>query len=84
MQFSKRYTQFLILPAALSLLALVAILLWGLKPGIDLAGGSLVQISFPNGRPDIAQVESMVAKLNVGQSRVQPASTKSRACYGLQ
>ncbi len=43
---TKNLTYFLILPAALSVVALVAIALWGLKPGIDLAGGSILQVSY--------------------------------------
>ena len=65
-------TQFFILPAALSLLALVALLLWGLRPGIDLAGGSLLQVSYPNGRPPISEVQQLADKLNFGEVRIQP------------
>ncbi len=41
---------FLIIPVFFSVLAVVAILMFGLKPGIDLTGGSLLQVSYPNGR----------------------------------
>ncbi|MGH7141320.1 MAG: protein translocase subunit SecF [Minisyncoccia bacterium] len=73
MHFSKYYKQFLILPAAFSLLALIALLLWGLKPSIDLVGGSLLQVSFPNGRPQVSQVEQIVAAIQSGETHIQPA-----------
>ncbi len=37
-------------------LALAAWLLWGLKPGIDFTGGSLLEIEFSQNRPAIEQV----------------------------
>ena len=47
-----------ILPAVFSILALFAIVQWGLKPGIDLAGGSMLQVSFDE-RPKIEEVKSL-------------------------
>ncbi len=73
--FKKNVYNFLLLPGVISLLALFAILTWGLKPGIDLAGGSLLQVSYPKGRPPIEQVQALAAKLNFGEVRVQPTGT---------
>ena len=68
-----RYAKyFLIVPAAISLVALLALALWGLKPGIDLSGGSLLQVSFPGGRPAVTEVQKVVATLPIGEVRVQP------------
>lgn len=63
---------FFILPGIFSILAVVAIVTWGLKPGIDLAGGSLVQVTYPDGRPSVEDVRSVVAPLEYGQVFVQP------------
>ena len=71
MTFATYYKRLLILPALLSLAALAALFMWGLKPGIDLAGGSLLQVTYPGGRPTAAQVESAVAPLALGEMRVQ-------------
>lgn len=76
MQFSKHYKRFLLLPAVLSLLSLTALLLWGLHPGIDLAGGSLLQVSYTDSRPTTTQVEQIVSQFRLGDVRVQPASTQ--------
>lgn len=67
---------FFILPAALSLLAAIAIFTWGLKPGIDLAGGSLLQVTYPNGRPAAEDVRSVIAPLAYGQVFVQPTGER--------
>lgn len=71
----KNLNYFFILPGALSFLALVALLMWGLKPGIDLAGGSLLQVSYSNGRPAVEQVQNEVVPLNLGEVRVQPTGS---------
>ncbi len=78
MDISKNLKYFFILPAALSVLALLAIGLWGLKPGIDLAGGSLLQVSYTSvatgsgARPDMSAVTGAIAHLGLGEIRVQP------------
>ena len=75
MDIKKNLQYFFILPAVLSVLALLAIFIWGLKPGIDLAGGSLLQVTYPNGRPPAAQIQTIASKLNFGEVRVQPTGT---------
>jgi preprotein translocase subunit SecF len=62
----------LIVPAVISVIALLALGLWGLKPGIDLSGGTLLQVSYPSGRPAIAQVQRIAAAQSIGEVRVQP------------
>lgn len=72
MDISKNLKYFFILPALLSVLAIFALFSWGLKPGIDLVGGSLLQISYPEGRPPVEQVRALVETLEFGEIRVQP------------
>lgn len=43
-----------------------AITLWGLHPSIEFTGGSLMEMSYPNGRPDKAVVETVLAPLALG------------------
>ncbi|MDE2213014.1 MAG: protein translocase subunit SecF [Patescibacteria group bacterium] len=71
MFFSKYYKTFLVLPAVVSLIALAALLLWGLTPSLDLAGGSLLQINFPQGRPSVQVVEGVLTPLHLGETRIQ-------------
>jgi preprotein translocase subunit SecF len=46
--------------------------MWGLKPGIDLEGGSLLQVSYTTERPAQESVQEAVDKLGFGEVRVQP------------
>ena len=75
MNIAKNLKYFFILPGVLSLLALVAILVWGLKPGIDLSGGSLLQVTYSGTTPTTEQVQAVMVPLNFGEVRVQPTGT---------
>ncbi len=77
MNISKNLKYFFILPGVLSLAAILALGLWGLKPGIDLAGGSLLQVTYQNSRPPVQQVQQITEPLALGEVRVQPADTAS-------
>lgn len=72
MNITKYEKYFFILPALLSILSLIAIFMWGLKPGIDLEGGSLLEVRYPAGRPSIEMVHAATQKLGLGEVRVQP------------
>lgn len=58
-----------LIPFALSI---VAIALWGLKPNIELAGGSLLQVGYEQ-RPDIEVVEAIADGQEIGEVLVQPS-----------
>ncbi|WKZ29204.1 MAG: protein translocase subunit SecF [Patescibacteria group bacterium] len=62
-----------LLSGLLTGLALVAWLSWGLKPGIDFTGGSLMEIEFSQGRPEVTQIVE-VARASVASEEltVQP------------
>lgn len=70
--YTKHTRSFLVVPAVISFLAIFALVAWGLRAGIDLTGGSLVQISFPQGRPTVAQIDTAIRPLDLGEIRVQP------------
>ena len=72
MHITKNLKYFFILPAALSIAAIAALGVWGLKPGIDLAGGSLLEVRYPAGRPPVEAVRERVDVLRLGEVRVQP------------
>src|SRR6478609_7319107 len=77
MNISKNLSYFFYLPLILSVLAVMALLLWGLKPGIDLTGGSLLQISYTGQVPPVSQMQAVAAPLNLGELRVQPAGANT-------
>lgn len=69
-----RYQKLLfLLPALLVALSFVALALWGLKPGIDLVGGSLLEVSYTDARPDVSVVEGALEGLSYGEIRIQPS-----------
>ncbi|MBP9711115.1 MAG: protein translocase subunit SecF [Candidatus Pacebacteria bacterium] len=72
MNITKYEKYFFILPALLSAFAIVAIVMWGLKPGIDLVGGSFLEVSYPESRPAVERVHEAVEPLNLGEVRIQP------------
>jgi len=70
----KYQNYFFFIPAVSSLLAIAALLIWGLHAGIDLKGGSLYQVKYPDGRPDQSSLQSKVNELNFGEVRIQPSN----------
>jgi preprotein translocase subunit SecF len=62
---------FYIIPIFLVALSLAATATFGLKGGVDLTGGSLLEVSYPEGRPSEEAVEAAVAGLNLGSVHVQ-------------
>ncbi|MBI4086861.1 protein translocase subunit SecF [Candidatus Kaiserbacteria bacterium] len=73
---SKYQNYFFILPGALSLIAVIAIVTFGLKPGIDLSGGSLLHVSYMQDRPDAEDIRTAIEPLDYGQILVQPSGEK--------
>lgn len=73
MNLQKYQNQFFILPALLVVASVVAIFAWGLRPNVELSGGSLLQVHYAEGRPDIEAVEDRAAALDIGGVLVQPS-----------
>jgi preprotein translocase subunit SecF len=65
---------FFIIPAIAVVLSIAALLIWGLRPGIDLEGGSLLEVTYPDGRPALPELQSKVDELNFGEVRIQPSN----------
>ncbi len=71
----KYQNYFFFIPVASSVLAIAALLMWNLHAGIDLKGGSLLEVKFPGGRPDQAALQTKVDSLGFGEVRIQPSNT---------
>ena len=56
--------------------SLLAVAVFGLKQGIDFAGGSLVAIRFSGQRPSTVEAENAIASLNLGSTTIQPVGEK--------
>lgn len=55
--------------------AIGAILFWGLPLGIDFTGGSLIQVSYPQGRPALADIEKQISVVPLGVVSVRSSGT---------
>ncbi len=58
--------------------SIISLLLFGLKPGLDFTGGSLLEVSFPDGnRPQTTEVRSVIEKTGFTPSTLQPSGDKA-------
>lgn len=55
----------------LMIASIIAISVWGLNLSIDFKGGSLTEISYPDGRPQTQDIEKTLAPLNLGEYSVR-------------
>jgi preprotein translocase subunit SecF len=51
--------------------AIGAILVWGLPLGIDFKGGSLMQVAYPGGRPDLGEIQKQITAIPTGAVSVR-------------
>lgn len=64
----------------LIVVAIGSISIWGLKLGIDFAGGTIVDVSYPNGRPDQSVLQEGLSKIDSGVS-VRPSDRGENQGY---
>jgi len=62
--------------AILVIASIVVLFLYGLKPGIDFTGGSLIEVSFTNERPGLAEMQAVFENRDFGNVRVQPTEDR--------
>lgn len=62
---------------ALVLASLAALLVWGLRLGIDFTGGSLLEVVFTSARPEVAELEKRLELLDMGAILIQPAGDRN-------
>jgi preprotein translocase subunit SecF len=67
---------FLTLSVALVTLALGAVIVFGLRLGIDFTGGSQLQVSYTTSRPNIAEIETALGTVGLGEASVQPVGER--------
>ncbi|MBU3968918.1 protein translocase subunit SecF [Patescibacteria group bacterium] len=63
---------FLIFTAIMVVASITLLFTWGLKEGIDFAGGSILEVSYPDGRPTLAEAQSRVNNLPIGNYSIRP------------
>lgn len=56
----------------LLLASVVSFAVWGLKPGIDFTGGTLIEVAYPNGRPEQSKIIESISSID-DKASVRPA-----------
>lgn len=64
-----------IFSGTLTVLSIAAILVWGLKFGIDFNGGTLMEVRFQNSAPAVQEVEGTLGSLNLKSLTLQPSGS---------
>ena len=62
---------FFLLTGALTLAAIVALVFWTPKLSIDFTGGSLMEVTYIDGRPALAVIQSDIAPLSLGEISIR-------------
>ncbi|MDD5749936.1 MAG: protein translocase subunit SecF [Patescibacteria group bacterium] len=62
--------------AGLCFLSVLALVVWGLKLGIDFTGGSLLEVSYSKERPSIQLVQESLAELGLESLLIQPSGDR--------
>ncbi len=72
-----KYSKFLLAISGLvTVISLISLFVWGLKPGIDFTGGSLLEISFSQTRPDNQLIEKAFVELGHKNVVIQKTGEK--------
>src|ERR1700744_3857365 len=66
---------FLTITGIILLGAIFSIFFYGLPLSIDFTGGSLIQVTYTNARPDPATLQTDLASFNLGETSVLPSGT---------
>ncbi len=72
----KHKALFVSISAALVVLSVVTLLVFGLKIGIDFKGGALLEVTYTVSRPSQTDIENSILPLNLGSALVQPTGEK--------
>ncbi len=71
-----RRTLFYTISGLLVAASIAALAVFGLKPGIDFTGGSLLELEFQGERPSAAALREALAPMDLGEVRLQPTGER--------
>lgn len=75
-QIIEKRNIFFVISAVAVVLSLISLAVFGLKPGIDFTGGSLIEVSFTEERPSLDEMNAAFEGQDLGNVRVQPTGDK--------
>jgi len=58
-------------------LSVIALFLWGLKPGLDFTGGSLLEVKFAGAQPTVVEINEVFAQTDFGNLVIQPTGSNT-------
>lgn len=64
---------FVVASLGLALAALFSVFVFGLSVSIDFTGGSIMEVRYEDGRPELSEVSGGLDTLSLGEYRLQPA-----------
>lgn len=71
--FVSKRNYFFLISLVLVGVSIVSLFLYGLKPGIDFTGGTVIELTFTGARPSMTEMQSVIDESTYGTSVVQPA-----------
>jgi preprotein translocase subunit SecF len=74
--FLKYKKIYFIFSATLILVSLVCLIIFGLKPGIDFTGGSILEIEYKTERPSNQEIKETLSDLDLGEVLIQPTEER--------
>ncbi|MFA6594002.1 MAG: protein translocase subunit SecF [Candidatus Buchananbacteria bacterium] len=77
LQIIKNRKYYYLVSGLLFVVSVLAIIAWGLKPGLDFTGGSLLELTFTENRPQTAEIQKATESLSLGEVIVQPSGDKN-------
>lgn len=69
LRYKKAYLPFM---AVLSLAGIASLVIFGLKPGIDFTGGSILELEYKEARPSNEQIQDKLLGMDLGDMTLQP------------
>lgn len=76
MNFLKYRKIYFVFSGILISASLVCLIIFGLKPGIDFTGGSILELEFKDARPSNQEIREKLANLDLGEVILQPVGEK--------
>ncbi len=74
--FIKYHKIYFIFSGILILASIISLIIFGLKPGIDFTGGSILEIEFKDERPSNQEIKAKFSDFGLGEIFVQPTGQK--------
>lgn len=76
LKFTKYRKTYFIFSGILALASIGALLFFGLKPGIDFTGGSILELEYEENRPSNQEISAELSSFDLGTLYIQPTGEK--------